>query len=141
LVNGALVKALPYEDGARILYLEGRNVERSQDMQTSVLDFVDWRAQAKSFERLSAYAARQFNLADDETAPERVAGAEITVDGFQVLRVVPQLGRGFAEDERDPGLPRSPSSATRRGRNATAARMTSLASGYASTSKRRRSSA
>ncbi|MDA1235599.1 MAG: ABC transporter permease [Acidobacteria bacterium] len=103
LVNGALVKSLPYEDGERILYLEGRNVERSQDMRTSLLDFIDWRDQTVSFERLAAYAMRQFNLADDETAPERVSGAEISVDGFQVLRVGPQIGRGFAENEREPG--------------------------------------
>ena len=103
LVNGALIKALPYEDGERILYLEGRNVERSQDTTTSLLDFVDWRAQTESFERLAAYAMRQFNLADDEAAPERVSGAEISIDGFQVLRVAPQLGRGFADNEREPG--------------------------------------
>lgn len=103
LVNAALIKSLPYEDGERILYLEGRNVQHSQDRPTSVLDFVDWREQTKSFERLAAYAMRQFNLADDEAAPERVSGAEITVDGFQVLRVSPQVGRGFAENERQPG--------------------------------------
>lgn len=101
LVNAALIKSLPYEDGARILYLEGHNIER--DLTTSVLDFLDWREQSKSFERLAAYAMRQFNLADDEAAPERVAGAEITVDGFQVLRIAPQLGRGFADNERQPG--------------------------------------
>ena len=77
LVNGALIKALPYEDGERILYLEGRNVERSQDTTTSLLDFVDWRAQTESFERLAAYAKRQLNKADHEAAPQRVTGAEI----------------------------------------------------------------
>jgi predicted permease len=103
LVNAALIKSLPYEDGERILYLEGHNFERSHDMTTSLLDFVDWRSQNASFERLAAYAMRQFNLADDQAAPERVSGAEITVDGFDVLRVSPQLGRGFAESERTPG--------------------------------------
>ncbi len=103
LVNGALVKSLPYDDGDRILYLEGRNVQRSQDMTTSLLDFLDWREQSRSFERLAAYAGRQFNLADDEAAPERVSGAEISVDGFQVLRVAPQIGRGFAVGEQNPG--------------------------------------
>lgn len=103
LVNAVLLKSLPYEDGERIFYLEGRNVQRSQDAPTSVLDFIDWRAETKSFERLAAYAMRQFNLADDEAAPERVAGADITADGFQVLRVSPLIGRGFSENEREPG--------------------------------------
>src|SRR5690606_39065126 len=87
LVNAALIKSLPYEDGERIRYLEGRNVQRSQDMPTSVLDFIDWREESKSFERLAAYAMRQFNLADEEAAPERVAGANVSVDGFRVLRI------------------------------------------------------
>jgi predicted permease len=103
LVNAALIKSLPYEDGERILYLEGRNNQRNNDVTTSALDFLDWRVQTRSFERLAAYAMRQFNLADDEAAPERVSGAEISIDGFRVLRVAPQLGRGFAENERDPG--------------------------------------
>lgn len=103
LVNAVLIRGLPYEDGERILYLEGRNLQRGQDMASSLLDFLDWRAQTKSFESLAAYRQRDVNLADDETAPERARAADITVNGFEVLRVLPQLGRGFLQNESEAG--------------------------------------
>jgi putative ABC transport system permease protein len=102
LVNAVLIRGLPYEDAERILYLEGHDAKRNQDRSTSLLDFLDWREQTRTFEELAAYGQGEMNLADDETAPERVTGNEITVNGFDLLRVQPQLGRSFSVDESEP---------------------------------------
>ncbi len=50
LVNGVLLRPLPYPDAERIVYFEGHNpTEGITDSNISVLDFQDWSARSTAF--------------------------------------------------------------------------------------------
>jgi hypothetical protein len=69
----------------------------------SVGNYVDTDAAVTDFEHgLSAFNYTNYNLAD-ETAPERVVGARVTANYFDVMGVRPILGRTFTADEDRPG--------------------------------------
>jgi putative ABC transport system permease protein len=64
--------------------------------------FEDWRAQTRTFERLSAYSWWYTNLTGVQE-PEHLLGYQVTPDFFETLGVQPSLGRGFAAGEDQPG--------------------------------------
>src|SRR5690606_19364122 len=99
VVNGVLLRPLPYAQPDRlvmawtVLPAFGREV-------SSLPDFRDWRAQARSFSSMSALANSSFGLSGDgDQEPERVPAAYITANFFRTLGVSPVLGRGFTDDE------------------------------------------
>ena len=68
----------------------------------SPADFLDFRAQSRSFESLAAYDWDSVNLTG-VGEPVKVQGFRVSPDFFDVLRATPLLGRGFIEGEDQPG--------------------------------------
>jgi putative ABC transport system permease protein len=68
----------------------------------SAPDFLDWRAQNRVFENLSAWTSDEFNLTGG-TTPERIEGARVTADFFRTLGVQPAAGRDFSSGDDQPG--------------------------------------
>ena len=102
IVYGAFWRGLPFEESERLMHLERSNLEAGiESMEVPIHDFVDWRAEQRSFEDLAAYYAGTVNVAGEERA-ERYDGAFITPEAFGMLRVQPVLGRTFLESERGP---------------------------------------
>ncbi|MBA0087783.1 MAG: ABC transporter permease, partial [Acidobacteria bacterium Pan2503] len=64
--------------------------------------FFDWRKEARSFDRLAAYAWQEVNLTGDGN-PQKVNAFRISANLFETLGVQPQLGRGFVSEEQEPG--------------------------------------
>src|SRR4030095_6827486 len=62
-------------------------------------DYQEWRDRSKVFDGLGAFYYGDFNLSTANEAPERIQGAYITGNLFQVLQVSPALGRLFAPEE------------------------------------------
>src|SRR4051794_25405054 len=102
LVNGVLLRPLPFPDAARIIYLEGKNPAAGiTESNISFLDFTDWSQQTDLFASTAAYWIGGVNLGADGAEPERVPRAGVTIGFFSVLGVQPVLGRAFvAEDDR-----------------------------------------
>ena len=71
----------------------------------SYLELQDWRESARSFSALAAFGTAMMTISDEGQAPDRVAGAYISANGFRVLGVAPFLGRDFAADDDRPGAP------------------------------------
>jgi putative ABC transport system permease protein len=71
----------------------------------SAPDFLDWQAQSTSFSGMAAATFDDFTLSGD-FEPERLPGAQVSLDYFSVLRVAPILGRAFAPNEDQPGRAR-----------------------------------
>jgi putative ABC transport system permease protein len=65
---------------------------------TTPFDFRDWKEQATSFARLSAYFYGTVSIAGPAET-ERAAAAQVSVDLFDTLGVRPLIGRGFAAGE------------------------------------------
>ena len=99
LVNGLLVRPLPYGDPQRLVLLlqhfKSQNLER---IPVSPPEFVDYETRTHSFERLGAFGYTSFNHAGEDR-PERIAGATITAGVLPLLGVSPIKGRFFQPDE------------------------------------------
>lgn len=73
--------------------------------EVSPADFLDWRAQSRSFESLAAFDWDDLNLTGVGD-PVKVQGYRVTANFFDTLRVTPRLGRTFLANEDQPGQER-----------------------------------
>jgi putative ABC transport system permease protein len=104
VVNTVLLRPLPYKDTDHLLVLSLVHQQSGPGgSPLSPSDFVDFRAQNRSFE-FAAFVDDNFNYAGGET-PEQVAGAWTTAAFFSTLGASPMLGRGFLADEDKAGAP------------------------------------
>ena len=107
LVNGVLLRPLPFPDAERIIYLEGKDPAAGiTESNISFLDFTDWSQQTDLFASTAAYWTGTANFGADGAEPERVPRAGVTSGFFSVLGVQPVLGRTFVPED-DKGWPQS----------------------------------
>jgi putative ABC transport system permease protein len=100
VVNGVLLRALPFADPARLLMLYEKKEGQSYDT-VSYQDFNDFRAQTQSFERLAAVSpVWTLNLTGTAEA-QQVQGYFVSGDLFATLGAQALRGRliGAAEDQ------------------------------------------
>jgi putative ABC transport system permease protein len=109
VVNGVLVRPLPYADPSRIamIWIASPN----QDGTTSNLPLTsgfynDIVHDARSFERVAAFRAWSYTLGAPGVEPEPVSGARVSPSLFDVLGVHPMLGQAFTPEAAVPGGPR-----------------------------------
>jgi putative ABC transport system permease protein len=99
LVNGLLVRPLPYRDPQHLILLlqhfKSQNLER---IPVSPPEFKDYETRAHSFEKLGAFGYTSFNLAGEDR-PERIAGATVTAGVLPLLGIAPVKGRVFQPEE------------------------------------------
>ena len=107
LVNGVLLRPLPFPDAERIIYLEGKNPAAGiTESNISFLDFTDWSQQTDLFASTAAYWTGEAHLGADGAEPERLPRAGVTTGFFSVLGVQPVLGRTFVPED-DKGWPQT----------------------------------
>jgi len=99
-----LLRPLPYENPERLVMITESDAQRKvQSMDVSGPNFLDWRSQAQSFERMAAIDSEEnFNLTGGDF-PERVKGATVSEDFFLTLGSAPAVGRAFLSEEAKPG--------------------------------------
>jgi putative ABC transport system permease protein len=95
VVDAVLLRPLPYPQPDRLVFLWSNVPEGG----SSVPDYHEWRDHNQVFEGLGAFYYGDFNLSAGAEAPERIQGARITANLFQVLQVSPALGRLFTPEE------------------------------------------
>ncbi len=95
VVDAVLLRPLPYPQPDRLVFLWSGQPGGG----SSFPDYHEWRDRNKSFDGLAAYYYGDFNLAADAAEPERIQGAYVTSNFFQVLQVSPALGRLFTPEE------------------------------------------
>ena len=102
LVNGVLLRPLPFPEAERIVYFEGKNPTHGiTDSNVSFSDFTDWSQQTDLFTSTAAFYTGSANLGADGAEAERVPRAGVTASFFSVLGVQPMIGRTFvAEDDK-----------------------------------------
>jgi predicted permease len=103
IVNALAFKPLPYSRPDRLVDLHEASATKlcsGCSVGTSYPTFTDWRANARSFTGMGAYLARPFVVSGTEKA-ERVSGALVSANVFELLGVHVVRGRGLvAEDDR-----------------------------------------
>jgi putative ABC transport system permease protein len=103
LVNGVLLRPLPYPESERIIYFEGKNPAAGiTDSNISYLDFTDWSQQTDLFASTAAYWTGNADLSGDGAEPEAVPRAGVTPGFFAVLGVQPALGRAILPKDDKP---------------------------------------
>src|SRR5262249_27820327 len=103
-INGVLLKSFSFTEAERLVVVSG--VSKSlPDMEVSYLDYLDWRAQQRVFVDLAARTSAG-GVISGIGEPERVFGRYVTASFFSTLRVQPQIGRFFGEDEEKAGAAR-----------------------------------
>src|SRR5258708_31299576 len=109
VVNGVLLRPLPFHGQERLLTLWESSPAQGIDQQAvSPPNFGDWQAQSGAFEDMAFWTGpTDFNLVTEDGS-EKVRASFPLSSLLHVLRVEPQLGRGFLPEE---DLPRGPQTA------------------------------
>ncbi|HKO05710.1 MAG TPA: ABC transporter permease [Candidatus Acidoferrales bacterium] len=103
VVYAVLLRPLPYPDSKDLVYIRESNLAKGwPSFSVSPANFLDWRAQSKSFEQIVALANGTFNFAGGEF-PVQWEGLSATQGFFEMLRSRPVLGRTFGEGDFQPG--------------------------------------
>jgi putative ABC transport system permease protein len=101
VVNDVLLRALPYRDADRLISLDALGA--SGDQETFSLREVEaFRGGARTLEALTILTTQSVNLTGGDR-PERVRGAFVSANFFDVFQIRPVLGRTFALGEDRPG--------------------------------------
>ena len=95
VVNGVLLRALPYPEPDRItmVWLDNQRQGIKEDI-TSYPNYADWRDQNSVYAHLAAFTSASFALTG-AGEPERLLGAVATANFFDVMGVPPVLGRVY----------------------------------------------
>jgi len=102
VVHAVLLRPLPFQEPARLVWIENVGTGGLSARTTRVDNFLAWREQNGSFEKLGAYFAffdyTRYNLMD-HGEPRRLRGVGISQNFLDVLGVRPLLGRAFVDEE------------------------------------------
>ena len=102
VVDAVLLRPLPYPQAERLVFLWSTMIGQGVPTSGSAMpDYREWRDRSDAFDGLGGFYYGDFNLSSGGSEPERVQGAYVTSNLFDVLRVSPALGRSFtpAEDQ------------------------------------------
>ena len=104
-----LLRPLPYRDadGLVTLWVDLRASGRAEPEWLSFPDFADWREQSRSLSGAAAYTGWGATVAGDGSMePERVPGASVSGNYFDLLGVGAAIGRGFRPEDDVPNAER-----------------------------------
>jgi putative ABC transport system permease protein len=100
VINGVLLKPLPYRDASRLARLsEGRP---GFELNVSYPNFVDWRTRSRTFEDMAVYNPFGRSIVSYAERSEAVPSASAEARLFTLLGVQPIRGRLFSAEEQSP---------------------------------------
>jgi predicted permease len=97
LVEGLLLRPLPYPEADRLVRVyqtERDNPQRA----VAPANFLDWRADSRSFDALAAYTVRKRNLLSGDE-PEQIDVASVSANFLRVMGLSVSLGHDFPVGE------------------------------------------
>jgi putative ABC transport system permease protein len=99
VVNSVLLQPLHYANPQQLVVLRERNLKAGfPQFSLSPGNYADYRDHNRSFSGLAAYSGQGLNLSGG-SEPERLRGARVTPEFFDVLGVQPAAGRAFTVQE------------------------------------------
>jgi putative ABC transport system permease protein len=107
LVRAVLLRPLPFAQPERLVSLwESNEAKGHSRMVASPPNYLDWKAQSRSFESMGAFVDSTLVAAEPGRGKaQRLDGAAVTAGFFETLGVRPLHGRLFRESETSPGHP------------------------------------
>ncbi len=105
VVNGVLLKPLPYPEADRIVSLSTAYLTTGGNSSlVTIANFRDWRDQSASFEAMATYRPGETSVTPGATA-EYGRTASVDAQFFRIFAVEPIIGRTFTPAEVGPGAP------------------------------------
>ena len=103
VVNAVILRPLPFRGADRIVQVAEKNDKlHLPSFGSSVLNFLDWREQAQSFQDLGALGFGTYTLTGSGD-PEQITGNPISPALIRALGITPIAGRAFNDSEEKPG--------------------------------------
>ena len=102
VVNGVLLKPLPYEDPDELVGIWYRM--GTARVPVSPAQYFTYRDENRVFEDIGFYYPGQVSVTG-LAEPERLDAMSLTAGLLPLLRVQPVIGRGFTEEDDSPGAP------------------------------------
>ncbi|HWH50453.1 MAG TPA: ABC transporter permease, partial [Gemmatimonadaceae bacterium] len=103
LVNGVLLKPLPFRDPSRLVWIDNIGDNGDDLWRIQVSHFEDLGAESRSLSGVAGYYAYYSSggtvLTSDGGDTRRLTAVPVTCNFFPFLGVKPQLGRSFSADE------------------------------------------
>jgi|CXWL01.1.fsa_nt_gi predicted permease len=99
IVDAVLLRPLPFRSPDRLVTIWETGARKAR---VAPANFLDWRAEAKSFSAMAGFNAAGFTLIG-AGEPERIGGASVSVNYFDVLGVKAVAGRTFAPRDAEAG--------------------------------------
>ena len=107
VVNGTLLRPLPYRDAERVMTLWQNDVKAGKERDdVSPANFADWRERAESFEEMAAVEPYGHNLTG-QGEPENFRSWLASEGFFRVMGADALHGRTFLPEEHQPNAPRA----------------------------------
>lgn len=103
VVDGVVLKPLPYPDPDRLLTLWERSRADGLESTVAPANFYDWREQSRSFAKMAAIDPYPDFILNGSGEPQRLSGADVSGDFFSLLGMRMALGRDFLAEEDRPG--------------------------------------
>jgi putative ABC transport system permease protein len=101
VVDGVLLRSLPYPQAERIVQLRELNSKGGQ-MRFAEPNYLDVRARSHTFETIAQYSGGLTTVTGG-SEPARAVRFRVSGDFFRVLGTQPFLGRTFVEEDSKPG--------------------------------------
>lgn len=103
LVNAVLLRQLPYPESAHLVEVShavpGLKLEK---LDMSARLYLHYLEHSKTLAGIALWSSADLTLTGDDE-PVRLPGAVVSPSAFRILRVKPELGRAFSEEEGRPG--------------------------------------
>ncbi len=101
IINGVLLKPLPYPNAERIMYLrQPATLAGVPNVSFSFVEVADYRSQSSSVEEFVEFGDWTFNVVG-QGDPHRAQGGLVTSNFFDVLGMRPVLGRTLQKEDDD----------------------------------------
>src|SRR5678815_373765 len=93
LVNAVVLQPLPYPEPDRLVWVFGNIRNGGNRASVSPLDFLDYRAQNKTFEQFAAsFSSPVYLNLTSNGEPERLTASGVTGNYFDAFAIAPALG-------------------------------------------------
>ena len=103
IINGVLLRPLPYPNAAQLMALNSRFLPPSGNnvlfAALSSPEFADIRSRVDAYAHVAAYQFSNRNLTHSTGEPERALTLAVTAEFFDVVQVKPLRGRVFTQEE------------------------------------------
>src|SRR5579872_6140677 len=98
VVNAVMLQRMPFANADRLAMVWESSPRNSETNVVNPINFLEWQARNRSFERISAIVEFPASLTGDGE-PEVVDSMAVSDGFFQILGVKPILGRWFTSEE------------------------------------------